>query len=239
MSDRTRLAVLLLLFSVLLAPENGSAWGGGGTPPNQQFDFWGFSIAPEPVVPGNELRLVGVITPLSAVPIPLDFNSNEYTIYISGLKLSARITNGPVVESHYKGGVADIYADPSFNAPFDYGTSAEVVPPLDPSEVPANFRDGTLLVRMTFRSFITLFFPASGVGSIAYTATELRATEGSGLPILHQHHMIVGWHMGGGFTNDSRYIPAGYGMLYDPLIRWENPLPVEPATWGGIKAIFK
>ena len=52
--------------------------------------------------------------------------------------------------------------------------------------------------------------------------------------------MVIGWHMGGGFTNDSRaHIPAGYAMRYGTLIRWENPLPVEPATWGGIKAAFR
>jgi hypothetical protein len=51
--------------------------------------------------------------------------------------------------------------------------------------------------------------------------------------------MLVGWHMGGGFSDDPRYIPEGYVQRYDPVFRWENPLPVEPATWGGIKATFR
>jgi hypothetical protein len=52
--------------------------------------------------------------------------------------------------------------------------------------------------------------------------------------------MVIGWHFGGGYTNDGHaFIPAGYGMRYDTLFRWESPLPVEPTTWGAIKAAFQ
>jgi hypothetical protein len=62
---------------------------------------------------------------------------------------------------------------------------------------------------------------------------------GSAFPVFQEEHMIVGWHVGGGFTNQPGSVPAGYGMRYDLLVRWENPLPVDQATWGGIKATFR
>lgn len=241
--QRTIAAVLLAALVAPLAPQEAAAWGGGEVDPGdpQQWDFWGFSIAPEPQALGQELRIVGVVSENTTwLPIPLSFAFNEYTVYISGAILSQRIPNGPLVQSTYSGGYADFYADPSFNAPFHSRTDPSQVPPLNPAQVPANFIDGDLVCRMAFRNLITLFYAPAGIGSVAYTASELRATGGTALGILQQHHMVIGWHMGGGYTNDpSARIPAGYAMRYDPLIRWENPLPVEPATWGGIKAAFR
>jgi len=240
MLHRRWVAVLVpTLLALVLASQEGSGRVGGPIPQEPKFfDFWGFSIAPEPQSLGDELQLVGVITPLSEAPFPLEFSLNEYTIYIYGLKLDARFPNGPGIESQYRGGKADIYGDPSFNAPFAYNTDPELIPPLNPDDVPANFSDGELLVRLEYVNLITLFFPASGIGTIAYTPSELRAVEGSELKILGKLHMINGWHMGGAYSDDPRFIPEGYGMRYDPLIRWENPLPVEPTTWGQIKASF-
>jgi hypothetical protein len=240
MMDRRFLCLGMTLLALVLSAREGSGRVGGPTPQLPKFfDYWGFSIAPEPESLGDELELVGVITPLSESPIPLDFALNEYTVHIYGLRLADRFTNGPAIESHYRQGKADIYADPSFNAPFGHDTDPEVIPPLDPDVVPANFSDGELLVRMEFLSMITVFYPAAGVGSVAYTPTELVATEGTGIGLLTKMNMIQGWHMGGAYTDDPRFIPEGYGMRYDPLIRWENPLPVDPTTWGQIKASFR
>ena len=61
----------------------------------------------------------------------------------------------------------------------------------------------------------------------------------SALDILQGAHMIVGWHLGGGYTNQAGTVPPGYGLRYDTVLRWESPLPVEPSTWGGIKATFR
>lgn len=244
---RNRHPIALFLFALLLmspadliAPAEAEAWTGNPSNAIQQFDFWGFSIGPEPELLGQELQLVGAIVPGTTwLPFSLNFGSREYTVHVHDLILAERVQRGIALESRYTGGYADIYEDPSFNAPFAHATDPEDVPPLDPAEVPANFMDGTLFVRMEFRDFITIFYPESGVGSIAYTASELRAVGGSAFAKLQKYHMVVGWHMGGGFTDDSRYIPEGYGMRYDPLFRWENPLPVEAGTWGKIKAAFR
>ncbi len=238
MTKFTSCSLLTLLFITLAVAASAST---GVTIFSQtQFDFWGFSIAPHPVAVGDELQIVAAVDQsTTSVPLGLDFSSYEYTVYIYGLVLEAVIPNGPLVEYHYSGGLADIFADPSFNAPFTAQTDPGDVPPLEPAEVPGHFKDGVLLVRYSFTDCVMLFHETFGIGAVAYAATELRAVRGSGLGQLHNMHMTVGWHMGGGYTDDSgAYIPAGYGMRFDTVIKWENPLPVEPVTWGAIKAAY-
>jgi len=75
----------------------------------------------------------------------------------------------------------------------------------------------------------TIFYTPAGIGTIAYTASDLRASGGSALDILQAAHMIVGWHLGGGYTNEPGSVPEGYGLRYDTVLRWESPLPVEPS----------
>jgi hypothetical protein len=240
MSMRMARLVPLVLVA-LLVPQGGEAWTGREEGPGsepQQLDFWGFSIA-EPQVLGDELEIVGVLSPTSDVPIPLYFNFVEYTVHLHGMTLVERYPDGFWIISSYTGGYADFYRDTSFNAPFHYWSGPGSIPPLDPGVVPANFIDGDMFLRMDFRSLITLFVPAAGIGTVAYTDSELRATGGSQLELLANAHMIVGWHMGGGYTDEGSAIPAGYDLRYDTLIRWENPLPVEPMTWGAIKAGFR
>jgi hypothetical protein len=165
-------ALLLALGS--WAP-GAAAWSGGETDPGPpvQFDFWGFSIAPEPQQVGDELEIVGVLNETTTnTPIPMNFSFSEYTVYVHGLILSERIPNGPFVQSTYRGGVAEIWGDPAFNAPFQSRSDPQSVPPLDPLAVPANFADGLLVCQLTFRNCITLFYPAAGIGTIAYTASE-------------------------------------------------------------------
>jgi hypothetical protein len=233
-------SILPLIALLSLTPRTVPAWTGTGNDPGDivQFDFWGLSIAPEPVNPGDQFRLVGVLTPSTTFgPVPIDPTQYEYTLYMHDLYLRERTVNGPYVQSTYSSGSIDLYADPSFNAPFQFDTANP--PPLNPAQVPANFIDGELLLRFDFRAMITIFYVPAGIGTIAYTATDLRAVGGSALGILQQEHMIVGWHLGGGFTNQSGTVPLGYGMRYDTLLRWESPLPVEATTWGGIKATFR
>jgi hypothetical protein len=234
------LPALFLAGLAVAVPASVPAWTGGPGDPVDvvQFDFWGLSIAPEPANPGDELRMVAVLTPATtSTPVPIDPANYEYTLYLHGIYLRERVANGPFIQSTYSSGWIELYADPSFNAPFQFGTANP--PPLDPEVVPANFIDGELLLRFDFRTMITIFHAPSGIGTVAYTATDLRATGGSALGILQQAHMIVGWHLGGGFTNQTGTVPAGYGLRYDTVLRWENPLPVEPSTWGGIKAAFR
>jgi hypothetical protein len=233
--------VMLLLVVVAGSTRAAEAWSGEGAGEAvQQFDHWGFSIAPEPQRIGDELKLVCVLNPATTwVPLPLDFSANEYTVHVYGLVLKERIQDGPFVQSIYSQGFADIYADPSFNAPFTYNTSAPDVPPLDPDQVPANFMDGELIVRFTVSDVVTIFYTIPGIGTVAYTNSDLRVIGGSARDLLNEEHMIVGWHMGGGYTDEPGTVPQGYGYRYDTLFRWENPLPVEPATWGGIKSSFK
>jgi hypothetical protein len=206
-----------------------------------RFDFWGFSIAPHPEEVGDLLQVVAAINAgTTSVPLDLDFAANEYTVFIHGARLETVVPNGPLTEYHYTGGYIDLFEDSSFNAPFQSTSLPDQVPALDPAEVPSHFVDGTHLLRFTFRDFVALFFDQAGIGTIAYTATELRATSGKAYRDLQGMHMTVGWHLGGGYTNDQgAYIPDGYGMRYDTLLQWENPLPVESSTWGGIKASFR
>jgi hypothetical protein len=231
--------VTLLAAALALVAPRAQAWTGGQEPVDEvQFDFWGLSIAPEPLNPGEELRIVGVLTPATTYgPVPIDPTQYEYTLYLHGIRLRERTVNGAFIQTTFSSGTIELYQDPSFNAPFQFNTANP--PPLNPLLVPANFIDGELLVKFDFRTMTTLFYVPAGIGSIAYTATELRATGGSGLPILQAAHMIVGWHLGGGFTNQPGTVPFGYGLRYDTLVRWENPLPVEPTTWGAIKSTFR
>ncbi|MGD8396659.1 MAG: hypothetical protein PVF43_14415 [Candidatus Eiseniibacteriota bacterium] len=226
---------------VALLATTAVASTGEGSGEIIRFDFWGFSIAPEPQEPGDVLQVVAAMNAgTTSVPLALDFARNEYTVYIHSARLESVVQNGPLIEYHYDGGYVDLFEDPAFNAPFQSTTSPDEVPPLDPSEVPAYFVDGSHLLRFAFRDLVTLFYEPAGIGTIAYTASELRATGGKAYRDLHDMHMTIGWHLGGGYTNDQgAYIPEGYGMRYDALLQWENPLPVESSTWGGIKASFR
>ena len=237
-TTRRHLLPLIAVLSLATA-SSVSAWTGVGDPTDfTQFDFWGLSIAPEPVNPGDQFRLVGVLTPATTfVPVPIDPAQFEYTFYLHNIYLRERVVNGPYIQSTYSSGSIEIYADPSFNAPFQHDTANP--PPLNPAQVPANFIDGELLAKFDFRTMITIFYVPAGIGTIAYTATDLRAVGGSALPVLQEEHMIVGWHLGGGFTNQPGTVPPGYGLRYDTVLRWESPLPVESTTWGGIKATFR
>jgi hypothetical protein len=232
---------VLVAFMACLLPGSASAWSGGGAKEPvdfTQFDFWGLSIAPEPETIGSELRIVNVLVPeTSFLPITLEPLFYEYTLYLSGVRLRTRTVNGAFITSTYHGGYLDVFADPTFNAPFRFDTQNP--PPLDPLVVPSTFEDGELLVRFEVRGLTTIFYQTAGIGSVAYTASELRLVGGSALPVFQDEHMIVGWHLGGGFTNQPGTVPPGYGMRYDLLVRWENPLPVGQATWGGIKATFR
>jgi hypothetical protein len=229
--------LLLVVGTATRAAEAGT--GEGSTESIRQFDHWGFSIAPEPINVGDELALVFILNPGTTwVPIPMYFRSNEYTVYTHGLVLRSRISNGPFIQSTYDGGIADIYRDPSFNAPFKYNTPASQVPPLNPDLVPATFMDGELIVRFKINRLTTLFYPPAGIGTVAYTDSDLHVVDGSALRLLDDLHMLTGWHMGGGYTDEPGTVPDGYGYRYDTLFRWESPLAVEPVTWGKIKARF-
>jgi hypothetical protein len=238
-SNMARLVVLIVL--ELLVPRGGDAWTGReegpGTAP-QYLDSWGFSIA-EPQQLGEQLEMVAVLTPHTEMPIPFYFSFVEYTVHMHGMTLVDQYPDGLLIVSVFDGGYADFYQDTSFNAPFHYWSSTTSIPAMDPGVVPGNFTDGNLFLRMDFLSLVTLYYPASGIGAIAYSDTELRATGGSQLEKLDNAHMIVGWHMGGGYTDEPSAIPPGYELRYDTLIRWENPLPVEPTTWGSIKGAFR
>ncbi len=237
MNKITIACVLALLAAGSVA---GAAEAGTGGPGSiTQFDHWGFSIAPEPQFIGDELRMVAVLSPATTwVPLPLDFRANEYTVYMYGLSLRDRRPNGPLVQSTYKGGVAEIYADPSFNAPFRYDTAPGLVPPLDPDQVPAHFTDGELVLRLAINRLILLFYPPGGIGTVAYTDSEIKVAGGWGMDYLAEVNMLLGWHMGGGFTDEPGTVPLGYGLRYDTLFRWESPQAVAPSSWGQIKARF-
>jgi hypothetical protein len=230
---------ILAWIAVAAFPALAPAWTGASDPADLvQFDFWGLSIAPEPMNIGDELRIVAVLTPATTYsPVPIDPSQNEYTLYLHGIRLRDRTVNGPFTQTTFDGGWIELYEDPSFNAPFRSDTT--LPPPLNPAQVPANFIDGELLLRFDFRSMTTIFYAPAGIGTIAYTATDLRASGGSALDLLQAAHMIVGWHLGGGYTNQVGTVPLGYGLRYDTVLRWESPLPVEPSTWGGIKATFR
>ena len=231
--------VLPCLIVAALAPTAGATTGGGQSP-LIQFDYYGFSVPPEPTKIGDEFTMVGVLSPgTTSAPVTMDFAANEYTVYVHGLVVSDIVINGPLIETHYTGGFVDIYEDPSFNAPFQHNSEPGSVAPLDPAEVPGNFTDGTLFLRFRYIDYITLWFESAGLGSIAFTASELRSTRiGLAAPELISLFMVAGWHNGGGYTNDpGAFIPPGYGNRYDALIRWESPLPVEETSWGAIKGL--
>lgn len=236
-----KIACVLAMFIAASATGAADAGTGGGSGDTiRQFDHWGFSIAPEPLNPGDELRLVAVLSPATTwVPIPLDFNSNEYTVYVHGLTLRDRRQNGPLVQSTFKGGLAEIYRDPSFNAPFRYDTPAGQVPPLDPNQVPARFIDGELVVQFAISRLTLLFYPPAGIGTVAYADSDIKVVGGWAMDYFSEMSMLGGWHMGGGFTDQPGTVPAGYGLRYDTLFRWESAQAVAPASWGRIKANFK
>jgi len=233
-----RFTMLLLVVGATAA----LALAGNARAQDPQIDGWGFSLPPDLPSVGEALELVVVVNASTTdLPIPLDFEADEYTLHVDDLVLEEIVPNPPLVEMHYAGGSLAVYQDPSFNAPFKATTAHDEIPDRDVAQVPAVFTDGEKILEFAFDDCITLWYDAPGIGAFAFGATELRLTGGTRADELLETHddLASGWHLGGGFTNDPQaQIPSGYPMRYDIVLRRPDATAVEPATWGRIKASF-
>ena len=186
---------------------------------------------------GGEFKMVGIV---SMFDDPLQFlNANdptkEYTFYLHGLISQGTVAGGPPAttfyETHYTGGVIELYEDTSPEpAAFD--------PNPPNATVPANFTDGTLILHGTFSSFVVQAnnFTAYDVGNIEGNITW------DGGTLLDHMRRVGGELCPGLFTGGSTWyptlIPPGYIYRHDGKIDLQCPTPTQKSTWGSIKALY-
>lgn len=191
------------------------------------FDFAGFSyLDGSPGEVGTGVTVVMRLNEIQPKPIwPLDFDLNEYTVYIRDLEISSVLSYGTLQEITYTGGVIEVFADPAKNSSYA---------PLPPNpSVPATFSDGLLELGGGFTELILFYDTASGVGTVSGT---IDWTAGSRLAALEN---ASGWTFFGGVSDDSGLgIPPGYDLAWDPQFYGPAPSPTESGSWGALKARF-
>jgi hypothetical protein len=195
----------------------------------------GASVTNSP--PGGEFKLVGIVSqfgpPLDA--LHADDPTKEYTFYVHGLISQGTVVAGPPATTfyttNYTGGTFELYEDLSPESSFD---------PNPPNlTVPANYIDGTLLLKGNFTSFT--------VQSNNFTAFDVGNIEGN---IIWTGGTLLALAQGpnpqpcpGLFTGGSTWYPAvlipGYIYRHDGKIDFQCPVSTTTSTWGSIKALYR
>jgi hypothetical protein len=173
------------------------------------------------------VTVVGLLEPPVgfSYPISLDFTNNEYTFYFQTTITS--VTPGALTTNYtYANATFFIYEDPSKNAA--YGVN----PP--PGTSPSTFQDGTSILTGTLselsRVDYNMGFPEpTVVGTCDFTGGirfgDLNPKE---------------WTYHGGLSSNPLVgIPSGYKRRWATKLVPAEPVPVEEATWGSIKALYE
>jgi len=188
----------------------GYGWEDGGFPPSD---------------PGDVLYVtcVGV----SADPVfGVDLGTEELTVYIYGLTSTGGVDiGGGTIMVNYTGGYLEIYRDGAMNA--DFGVN----PPN--GTAPSTFMDGELFFKGEFIDFVAFLGPTGG-GSFEGNLN------GIGGSMIDSVCNGCAYTWGGEFTTDAgAQIIEGYDLQIDGVFEIEEAVPVESATWGNLKALYR
>ena len=192
----------------------------------------------EPGAVGQPLKIALQLSqvqdnPPMSLPGILDW-STEYTVYISGLMLAS---NPSSFQRNFTGGVLEIWAETPPNAPWTPTTPVASIPAYNASVVPATFTDGTMFLRGTFSSFTILDFTQFGSDSGTITNASIDFDGGLHLQDLIDLGIQNNWSWNGWFHVVAP-VPPGYQLRYGGKLEIDSPTPVEPTTWGAIKALY-
>ncbi|NOT35117.1 MAG: hypothetical protein HOP12_13295 [Candidatus Eisenbacteria bacterium] len=186
--------------------------------------------------PGNELRIVGLVSAFGPPFSDLDANdpTKEYTFLVSGLISNGTTTVGsPGLQFYtttYTGGTITLYEGTPRNSVFD--------PSPPNANVPSTFVDGTVLLTGIISNFFTqandftTFQVGNSEGVITWTGGSLFSRVSAGgfpCPSLFT----------GGMTWRPSVMIAGYLFRHDGKIDVDCPTSARSSTWGSIKSLYR
>ena len=192
-------------------------------------------------IPGNEMKIVGVISHFGP---PLEFlNPNigpkEYTFFIYGLISEGTATIGSLPNQFYittyntnnPVGTIEIYEDSSPDMVF--------TPNPENGDVPSRFTDGTLILKGTVKDFftqtnsnITPYQTGNSEGKIAWTGGDLFGYMG-------EDNCLDLFTGGLTWSQLPNVGIQGYLFRHDGKIDNECPTPTRTSTWGRMKTLYR
>jgi hypothetical protein len=176
-----------------------------------------------PSIFGEELTAVGIVTQIKR-PLFWSPSRFSYTWHASGLMSLGESVYGDTHVVEYAGGTFRIHVD-ALPSNATYGT----FPPNATS--PGTFMDGqSTYLEGNFTSFFMTLNTTTGSGSVFGSLTF---TGGNAYPQLESPD---GWTVGAQITGSQ---PAGYDADWNGSLFVEGPLPVENASWGSIKTLYR
>ncbi|MBU0743642.1 hypothetical protein KKG45_01710 [bacterium] len=203
---KARLTILLAVAIMASLPFAAQA--------QQLFDFLGQTGLPGGV--GGALTLHGVVNdPAPATtPIPLDFDTYEYTLVVTGLVLD--VDGNP---QQYSGGAIAIYEDAATVADF---------------AAPGTFTDGTAVLTGVVTTLDRTMFTATlgtVFGSVDWTGGSM-----VGLIGLQD---LVDWPFFSGVNALASQVAPGYDEAWDGKVEPHDPIvDNEGMGWGELKRRF-
>lgn len=148
-----------------------------------------------------------------------------WTYYMSNMVSSSAVKNGSVWTVCYSGGEVEIHEDCVNNPPFDYGTTT---PPNATS--PSSFLDGPTILHGTLSNFCITIDILTGEGSFTCDALFDGGDQYDQLPTSLA------------FTSSTTF-NRDHAPGYQHFSCGETELmivaPVEPTTWGAVKALYR
>lgn len=192
------------------------------------FDFWGHSFLEGPRWSVGTATFVPMrFDPVQPEPvIPLDLETNEYTVYIQDLQIVDVQVTGPVISVAYAGGTIQVFEDPSKNSLW--------TPDPPNGTVPGRFVDGTLILAGEFTECIMIYLTTTMTGTVEGHVDWTSGSRIDELPVT------VDWLFFGGVTdNPMQDIPHGYDMTWDPQLLPPEATATDRTTWGRVRNLYR
>lgn len=181
----------------------------------QVFDFNGQAMVPT-VIGGNLHMFAQIYDPFPALtPLPLDFDTYEYTLAISDLTL---ISDG--FEQVYMGGNIYIYEDAA--TPGNYVNISSMT-------------DGEIILGGVVTTLYRSMFTAT-LGSAAGTVNWNWGTRVDDIAPADQFN----WPIVAGINASATYVEAGFDENWDGKVEpMDTIIPNTDSTWQGVKTLYR
>ncbi|MBU0743101.1 hypothetical protein KKG45_10870 [bacterium] len=203
---KTRILILMIAAIAVTLPVAAQA--------QQLFDFLG--QANLPAGQGGTLSMYSIVSnPVPATPpLPLDFDSFQYTLVIVDLVLD--VDGDP---QEYSGGTITIYEDAATAADYAF---------------PGTFVDGTAILIGTFDYLNRSMFTAT----LGTASGQLDWTGGSMVDMIAPDDRLD-WLFFTGINALASQVEPGYDEAWDGKVEPEHPIvPGEQMNWGEVKNAY-
>ncbi|HEX7880952.1 MAG TPA: hypothetical protein VF720_16185 [Candidatus Eisenbacteria bacterium] len=179
--------------------------------------------------PNTYYEAQGFLTSVNPAFITADFTNKEYTVVLGDdLFLADADTFATVIVAHYVNGSIYFYADDKvLGTPASYNVNGDC----DPFQDRLRFADGEQILAGNFYNFDVVSTIATGDGSVQGFVNWLGGTQLGNIPLS----LRGGWTFGA-IGIRAGNTPCGYHWDINGVSTLQQPLPVQPASWGQIKA---